>query len=135
MPREPHYAVPFTIPDARTDHIIRKMFDLPYANLSAAQKVDIYWPAEGNGPFPVILVIHGGAFMGGDKRDIQLTPMLEGLKRGYAVVSMNYRMSGEAIFPALVQDVRAAIRWVRANAEKFLLDPERIAAWGGSAGG
>lgn len=135
MPREPHYAVPFTIPDARTDHIIRKMFDLPYANLSSAQKVDIYWPAEGNGPFPVILVIHGGAFMGGDKRDIQLTPMLEGLKRGYAVVSMNYRMSGEAIFPALVQDVRAAIRWVRANAEKFLLDPEKIAAWGGSAGG
>lgn len=135
MPREPHYAMPFTIPDARTDHITRKMFDLPYASLSPAQKVDIYWPTEGNGPFPVILVIHGGAFMGGDKRDIQLTPMLEGLKRGYAVVSMNYRMSGEAIFPALVQDVRAAIRWVRGNAEKFLFDPERIAAWGGSAGG
>ena len=97
--------------------------------------MDIYWPEDGNGPFPVILVIHGGAFMGGDKRDIQLTPMLEGLKRGYAVVSMNYRMSGEAIFPALVQDVRAAIRWVRANAKQFLLDPTRIATWGGSAGG
>ena len=48
---------------------------------------------------------------------------------------MNYRMSGEAIFPALVQDVRAAIRWVRANAKQFLLDPTRIATWGGSAGG
>jgi len=61
--------------------------------------------------------------------------MLEGLNRGYAVVSMNYRMSGEAIFPALVQDVRAAIRWVRANAEQFLFDSTKIAAWGGSAGG
>jgi acetyl esterase/lipase len=132
---EPHYAVPFAVPEAKTDHVQRKMFDLPYANLSSAQKLDIYWPTEGNGPFPVILVIHGGAFMGGDKRDIQLTPMLEALKRGYTVVSMNYRMSGEAIFPALVQDVRAAIRWVRANAEKFLFDSTKIATWGGSAGG
>lgn len=132
---ERHYAVPFEVPDAKTDHLQRKMFDLSYADLSAAQKLDLYWPDEGNGPFPVILVIHGGAFMGGDKRDIQLTPMLAGLKRGYAVVSMNYRMSGEAIFPALVQDVRAAIRWVRANAEKFLFDPAKIAVWGGSAGG
>jgi acetyl esterase/lipase len=132
---ERHYAFPSAIPDAQTDHIARKMFDLPYASLSPAQKVDIYWPTEGNGPFPVILVIHGGAFMGGDKRDIQLTPMLEGLKRGYAVVSMNYRMSGEAIFPALVQDVRAVIRWLRANATKLLLDPAKIATWGGSAGG
>ena len=73
--------------------------------------------------------------MGGDKRDTQLTPMLEALKRGYVVVSMNYRMSGEAIFPALVQDVRAAIRWVRANAEKLLFDPAKVATWGGSAGG
>jgi acetyl esterase/lipase len=132
---ERHYAVPFEIPNAETSHIQRKMFDLSYASLSPAQKLDIYWPAEGNGPFPVILAIHGGAFMGGDKRDIQLTPMLEGLKRGYAVVSINYRMSGEAIFPALVQDVRAAIRWIRANAEHFLFDPHKIAAWGGSAGG
>jgi acetyl esterase/lipase len=134
MPK-PHFAVPFTIPEAETEHIQRKMFDLAYANLSPAQKLDIYWPAEGNGKFPVIVAIHGGAFMGGDKRDMQLTPILSGLEHGYAVVSINYRMSGEAIFPALVHDVKAAIRWVRANAEKFLFDPERVAVWGGSAGG
>ena len=52
--------------------------------------------------------------------------MLQGLKRGYAVVSVNYRMSGEATFPALVHDVKAAIRWVRANAEKFLNDLDRF---------
>jgi len=130
-----HYAFSEAIPEAPTGAIQRKMFDLPYASLSPAQKLDIYWPTEGNGPFPVILSIHGGAFMGGDKRDIQLTPMLAGLSRGYIVVGINYRMSGEAIFPALVHDVKAAIRWVRANAEKFLFDPGRIATWGGSAGG
>jgi len=132
---EEHYAVPFENPAANTDHIKRKMFDISYAPLSPAQKLDIYWPEEGDGPFPVIVSIHGGAFMGGDKRDIQLTPMLEALHRGYCVVGVNYRMSGEASFPALVQDVKAAIRWIRANAKSYLFDPERIATWGGSAGG
>ncbi len=132
---EAHYAVPFEIPAARTDYIKRKMFDITYADLSPTQKLDIYWPEEGDGPFPVIVSIHGGAFMGGDKRDAQLTPMLEALKRGYCVVGVNYRMSGEAKFPALVQDVKAAIRWIRANAKSYLFDAERIATWGGSAGG
>jgi acetyl esterase/lipase len=108
---------------------------VPYAALSPAQQLDIYWPDQGSGPFKLILAIHGGAFMGGDKADVQLTPMLEGLKRGYALVSINYRMSAEAKFPALVQDVKAAIRWVRANAADCMFDPRRIAAWGGSAGG
>jgi acetyl esterase/lipase len=132
---EPHYALPFEIPPARTDHIKRKMFDLAYADSSPAQKLDVYWPEEGNGPFPVIVSIHGGAFMGGDKRDIQLTPMLECLKRDYVLIGVNYRMSGEAKFPALIHDVKAAIRWIRANAEIYLFDPKRIATWGGSAGG
>lgn len=130
-----HYAFAEPIQMADTAHIERKMFDLAYARLSPAQALDVYWPAEGNGPFPVIIAIHGGAFMGGDKRDVQVTPMLAGLERGYAVVSINYRMSGEALFPALVHDVKAAIRWVRANADAFLFDPRRLAAWGGSAGG
>lgn len=132
---ENHPAVPFVIPEANTAHIERKMFDISYAPLSPAQKLDLYWPAEGDGPFPVILVIHGGAFMGGDKRDVQLMPMLQGLRRDYAVVSINYRLSSEAIFPAQVHDVKAAIRWVRANAARLLLDSARIAVWGGSAGG
>ncbi len=130
-----HYAVPFEIPPAKTDHIKRKMFDIPYAAISPTQKLDIYWPEEGDGPFPVIVSIHGGAFMGGDKRDVQVTSMLEGLKRGYCVVGVNYRMSGEAKFPALVHDVKAAIRWIRANAENYLFNPNKIATWGGSAGG
>lgn len=120
---------------ANTDNIKRKWLDLPYATKSPAQKLDVYLPDEGEGPFPVILSIHGGAFKSGDKGDGQVTPMLEGLKRGYAVVSINYRLSGEEIWPAQINDVKAAVRWVRANAKQYKLKPDKIAAWGGSAGG
>jgi acetyl esterase/lipase len=130
-----HYAVQDAPPPADTSHIRRKFLDIPYAHLSPTQKLDIYLPDEGEGPFPVIVAIHGGAFMGCDKGDLQVLPMLEGLKRGYAVVAINYRLSWEARFPALVHDAKAAIRWIRANAWQYHLDPNRIAAWGGSAGG
>jgi acetyl esterase/lipase len=118
-----------------TANIKRKWLDVEYAAKSQSQKLDIYLPDEGDGPFPVILSIHGGAFKSGDKGDGQVAPMLKGLKRGYAVVSVNYRLSGEAIFPAQIYDVKAAIRWIRANAKQYKLNPDRIAAWGGSAGG
>jgi acetyl esterase/lipase len=118
-----------------TDDIQQKWLDVPYAKASRAQKLDIYLPNDGNGPFPVIVSIHGGAFKSGDKGDNQVTPMLEGLKRGYAVVSVNYRLSPEAIFPAQIYDVKAAVRWIKANARLYKLNPEKIAAWGGSAGG
>jgi acetyl esterase/lipase len=112
----------------------RRWLDLSYGDASKAQMLDIYLPATGVGPFPVILQIHGGAFMEGDKRDSQLTPVLAALDRGYAIVSINYRLSGEAHFPAAVQDVKAAIRWVRAHAARYSIDAERIATWGDSAG-
>jgi acetyl esterase/lipase len=120
---------------ANTDYIKRKWIDIAYANQSQAQKLDIYLPEEGDGPYPVILSIHGGAFKSGDKGDGQVNAMLEGLKRGYAVVSVNYRLSGEAIWPAQIQDVKAAIRWIRANSKQYKLNSGKIASWGGSAGG
>jgi acetyl esterase/lipase len=131
----PHYAIEGSPPPADTSHIKRKFLNIPYAEISPAQQLDIYLPDEGKGPFPVIIAIHGGAFMGCDKADLQVLPMFKGLKRGYAVVSINYRMSGEAKFPALVQDAKAAVRWVRANAAQYKFDSHRIATWGGSAGG
>ena len=130
-----HYAIQDVPPLANTEHVKRKFLDVPYADVSPAQKLDVYLPDEGNGPFPVIVSLHGGAFMGCDKADVQVLPMLEGLKRGYAVVAVNYRLSWEAKFPALVHDVKAAVRWIRAHAQRYHLDPEKIAAWGGSAGG
>ena len=130
-----HYAIEEQPADADTSHVKRKYLDIPYATLSPSQKLDVYLPDEGEGLFPVILSLHGGAFMGCDKADMQVLPMLEGLKRGYAVVASNYRLSWEATFPALVHDAKAAVRWVRGNAKWFYLDPKRVAAWGGSAGG
>jgi acetyl esterase/lipase len=119
------------------DHsgIKRKHIDVPYASISAAQKLDIYLPETGDGPFPVIIHIHGGAFMMCDKADNQVRPWICGLEFGYAVVSVNYRLSGEALFPAGIMDVKAAIRFLRANAAKYRLDAGRFAVAGGSSGG
>jgi len=130
-----HYAIQEAAPQADISHIKNKFLDIAYADRSYSQKLDIYLPAEITAPAPVIVAIHGGAFMGGDKRDMQVLPMLEGLKLGFAVASINYRLSSESKFPALIQDAKAAIRWLRGNAAKFGLDPKRISAWGGSAGG
>ena len=121
--------------EADVSGIKNKYIDLPYASLSESQKLDIYLPENSVGPFPVILSVHGGGFMAGDKRDKQVEPMLNGLKRGYAVVAINYRLSGEAIWPAQIHDCKAAVRWIKANAQKYSLDADHIVAWGGSAGG
>ena len=119
----------------KTDQFNRKWLDIPYANESPSQKLDIYLPEDGEGPFPVILSIHGGAFKAGDKGDNQVIPMLEGINRGYAVVSINYRLSQEAKFPAQIFDVKTAVRWIRAHSKQYHFSPDKIAAWGGSAGG
>lgn len=125
----------FDAPIADVSHIRRKWLDLPYASLSPSQKLDIYLPDEGDGPFPILLYIHGGGFAFEDKRRFHLLPFLKGVERGYAVVGVDYRLSGEAKFPAGLQDVKAAIRWLRANSEQYQLDEDRIAACGGSSGG
>lgn len=110
--------------------------DIPYGDRSDALKLDIFLPENQEGPFPIIISIHGGAFKKGDKRNGEMIePMLHGLKKGYAVVGVNYRLSGEATFPEPVKDIKRAIRFIKANSTKYQLDPERIVVWGGSAGG
>jgi acetyl esterase/lipase len=121
-------------PPMDTSHIERKWLDVAYATQSPAQKLDIYLPEKGDGPFPVIVSIHGGAWMFGDKGDEMNLPFLEGLERHFAVVCVNYRLSGEAQFPKQIYDCKAAVRFLRANAETYRLDVERVAAWGASAG-
>jgi acetyl esterase/lipase len=110
-------------------------FELSYAAASPSQKLDLYTP-PGLGPFPLIVYIHGGGWIIGDKaepRDSGVIGFLIG--RGYAVASLNYRFSDEATFPAQVHDVKAAVRWLRANASQYRLDAVRLGAWGESAGG
>ncbi len=97
--------------------------------------LDLYLPAghiASGSKLPVILSIHGGGWSGGSK---DASPGLEFTRRGYAVASVSYRLTGEAEFPAQIEDCKAALRWLRANAGRFGLDPGRVAAWGASAGG
>jgi len=117
-----------------TSRFSRKWLDRSYAVQSQTQKLDIYLPNKGDGPFPVIATFHGGAWMYGDKGDIKNLHFLEGLKRGYAVVCVNYRLSDEAQFPSQIYDCKAAIRYIRANAAAYYFDADRIAVWGASAG-
>jgi acetyl esterase/lipase len=106
--------------------------DIAYVtNGHPQQKLDLYVPNEGKN-LPLIICVHGGAFMMGSKHEIM------GLKyttEGYAVASVEYRFSQHAIFPAQIEDYKAAVRCLRANAAKYRLDPDRFGAWGGSAGG
>src|SRR5260370_39954354 len=96
------------------------------------QKLDLYLPEKSDDPLPLIIWIHGGAWMAGSKEN---PPGIELLKRGYALASINYRLSQHAKFPAQLEDCKAAIRWLRANATTYHLDPDRIGVWGASAGG
>ncbi|NWJ50423.1 MAG: alpha/beta hydrolase [Bacteroidetes bacterium] len=107
--------------------------NIVYAATSSAEKMDIYLPS-GSGPFPVVVLIHGGAFLMGDKSD-EAADAAVLVANGYAAVSVNYRLSGEAQFPAQIQDCKAAVRFLRANSTKYKLNPDKIASWGGSAGG
>ncbi|GAA0085929.1 alpha/beta hydrolase [Clostridium sp. CTA-7] len=110
-------------------------FDVSYENDSQAQKLDVWLP-EGNGPFPVIVSIHGGGYSACDKRQKgMITPMLSGLSKGYAVIGLNYRLSRETQYPNPVKDIKQAIRFIKANASEWGIDPNRIVIWGGSAGG
>lgn len=113
-----------------------KWLDVAYANESEAEKLDIFLPNDNKTKYPVLMIVHGGGFRFGDKQGIELKIALEpALERGFAVVSINYRLSTEAKFPAAPQDVNAAIRFIRANANQYKLDPYYIALWGSSSGG
>ena len=94
--------------------------------------LDLYWPPPTNRPLPLIIWIHGGAWRAGNKQNC---PAKRFVARGYAVASVNYRLSQQAIFPAQIEDCKEAVRWLRVHAKDYDLDPERFGAWGDSAGG
>ena len=105
-----------------------------YAEASPSQVLDLWIPETGEAPYPLVVFVHGGAFMMGDK-SMDIAHIADVLEAGYAAAGVNYRLSGEALFPAAVQDVKAAVRFLRANADEYGLDPDAFAAWGASAGG
>ena len=104
-------------------------------------KLDLYLPpARFRGPRPTVIYIHGGGWQSGGPRlsgafDNWPRVLASIAARGYVVASVSYRFAGEAAHPAAIQDVKASIRWLRANAGKYRVDPARIMVWGASAGG
>ncbi len=100
---------------------------------STAQTLDLYLPSSSATPFPTVIWIHSGGWYMGDKADVASAKRL--VCKGYAVASVNYRLSGTAKFPAQIHDVKAAIRFLRANASVYNLDVNRFASFGSSAGG
>src|SRR5262245_60671979 len=95
-------------------------------------KLDLYLPPQADAPLPVVVWIHGGAWRAGSK---DRCPATWAVAQGYAVGSLNYRLLQHAEFPAQIEDCKAAIRWLRANAKKYNLDPEHVGVAGASAGG
>lgn len=115
--------------------------DLMYQTIPGYRpmKLDLYTPAT-PGLKPLVIYVHGGGWTGGTQRlagtfDSWPDILARLAARGYVVASVSYRLSGEARFPAAIQDVKASIRWLRANAAKYGIDPNRVLLWGGSAGG
>jgi len=107
--------------------------DIAYCTTDAAQKMDVYFPESG-GPWPVLVFVHGGSWMHGDKSEAGMFARLT-TSQGYLVVSLNYRLYPPATFPAMIEDVKCAVRSLRANADQYNLDPNRVGAVGVSAGG
>ncbi|MDT7517088.1 alpha/beta hydrolase [Rhodoferax mekongensis] len=126
----------YVLPEADISHIKRHHSNLRYGNESPFQALDLFLPeteasVEG---YPLVVFVHGGAWMMCDKRDIQLTAPLQLLQHGFAVASINYRLSSEAHFPAQIYDVKAALYWLQERAANYELNAHCVALWGASAG-
>jgi acetyl esterase/lipase len=112
---------------------VKALRDLEYVKSGhERQKLDLYLPEKADGLLPVVVWVHGGAWRAGSKSGC---PGIFLAAKGFAVVSVGYRLSQHAVYPAQIEDCKAAVRWLRANAKKYNLDPDRIGAWGASAGG
>ncbi len=108
---------------------------VPYAEVSASDYVDIYVPDDVENP-PLLVMVHGGGFVAGDSQSRQSQLVYQYFREhGYAVASVNYRLAQEAAFPASVQDVKACVRFLRANAKTYGYNGEQITIMGESAGG
>ncbi|MDR8394192.1 alpha/beta hydrolase [Aliifodinibius sp. S!AR15-10] len=103
---------------------------------SEAWKLDLAMPANfGSGLRPALVIVHGGGWRGGSKSvDVYQKMMVDYAQQGYVTININYRLLDEAEFPACIEDVKTAVRWLRAHADQYQVDPDRIGAYGHSAG-
>jgi acetyl esterase/lipase len=124
--------------EAAEKSAVELRFDQPYAgNENPKQMVDVYLPKKRNSekPLPVIALIHGGGWVNGDRLGYAAQAIQLARTGDYAAVTVGYRLTKEAHWPAQVHDCKAAIRWIRAHAKELNLDADKIAVWGSSAGG
>ena len=121
---------PLVIPDSVQMHE-----GVTYATVNGkALKLDLFVPKAGAGPFPAVVYVHGGGWSGGTRTQFHRHAAHMAAK-GFVGACVQYRLSGEAIYPAALHDVKAAVRWLRANAKQHRVRTDRIGAAGGSAGG
>ncbi len=113
---------------------LKAEFDIVYGKTPEQElKLDVYRP-KNDTVLPACVLVHGGGWIGGDKERFRALGLALA-EKGYVVANVEYRLAGAAKYPAAMQDCSLAVRWVRANAKRFALDPQRLGAWGGSAGG
>jgi acetyl esterase/lipase len=127
-------ALPFVAKSLNAADAIVFENDIEYSNPDDQHlQIDMARP-DGDGPYPTVICIHGGGFRAGNRQGYDgLIKKLA--KHGYVAITVEYRLAPKYQFPAAVYDVKAAVRWLRANAAKYHVDPERIGVMGGSAGG
>ena len=115
--------------------------DVSYLEGDRKEKADLYLPMNvpAGQKAPALILIHGGGFNDGDKRRYrEINFGTNAAKRGYLAMSINYKLrksKGQVTWPQCIYDVKEAVRWLKLNADKYQIDPERIGALGGSAGG
>jgi acetyl esterase/lipase len=134
------FAVGYTAEEARQREPTRMpsgyqaLLDQRYGD-DPAQQLTIYRPRDATHLLPLVVWIHGGGWKGGTRAQCSPAMALVQLDPQYVVASIDYRLSGQAIFPAQIEDCALALAWLQTNASRFGIDPERIAVWGSSAGG
>ena len=112
----------------------RRFNDVEFAHTPQGPVLlDLYLPAKADGPLPLIVWVHGGGWH--SKPEYRKSAPGRVVARGYALASISYRDSNDAKFPAQIEDCKAGIRWLRAHAKEYGIDPNRIGVWGSSAGG
>ena len=120
-------------PPANLPKGVKFLPDLQYVeDAHERHRLDLYVPEKADRPLPLLVWIHGGGWFMGNKDGC---PLMYLAAKGYVVASINYRLSQHAVFPAQIEDCKAAIRWLRANAAKYHIDPSDVGVAGGSAGG
>jgi acetyl esterase/lipase len=111
--------------------------DIPYCTMDGVElKMDVYYPSSNEGAWAVTMYVHGGGWSKGDKSEGAGALEIDALQQaGFLVVAINYRLAPKYLFPAMIEDVKCAVRYLRAHADQYNLDPDRIGVYGGSAGG